>query len=94
MLDETYAAIQEANKEIADLKAEILHLRTERERELGNDMLRVLHDCAVMAYTELRAENTKLRTALSQHMQTGCKCRYCQDARTALSVDPVFHHPV
>lgn len=51
----------ELKKEIADLKGELEHLRTERERELGNDMLRVLHDCAVVAYKELDAEAKKIK---------------------------------
>lgn len=34
----------------------------------------------------LKAENEKLRAALSSHMQSGCNCPYCRDARAVLKV--------
>jgi hypothetical protein len=33
---------------------------------------------------ELANENERLRAALKSHMQSGCNCAFCRDARLAL----------
>ncbi len=53
-------------KKIADLEAEIRHLLSEREREFGNDMLKVLHACSVSAYVEVKAERDELLNMLEE----------------------------
>ena len=34
---------------------------------------------------KLKSENIRLRAALLTHLQSGCKCQFCQDARKAIN---------
>lgn len=56
----TAAHINRLQAEIAELKAEIEHLRDERNRELGYNTLMALYNMSVQAIQELKAENARL----------------------------------
>jgi hypothetical protein len=65
-LVETSGRACDLEAEVKDLRGELEHLRAEREREPGNDMLKVLHACSVSAYVEVKAERDELLNMLEE----------------------------
>jgi len=74
---------EDVAKKANDELAEMQHKLSERERELGNDMLRCLHDCAVASYVELKAENQRLREELrvARYGTIGTECLCAKDGQ-------------